>query len=264
MSVQATTWAWQQNTESSGQRLVLLALADAAGGDEDDPRMCWPSVARISAMVGIGESTVKMHMERLAEIGLISKIERRRRRDGTLGTWWITVNFTRADPSAVVTPTRADPPAVAEPTTADPSAVDHSRPIGSLEPSFSEPPKEISRAFDVFWAAYPRRIAKPAAKRAWMNISKRDQAVALQAIDAWCKYWTAKGEPEFIPYPQKWLNQRYFDAAPPALPRAKNGVGLNGMGLPPEMVAALRDTTLPSRDELRARRDEPEQKELTP
>ncbi len=233
MSVGATTWAWSQKTESSGQRLVLLALADAAGGDEDDPRVCWPSIARVSRMTGIGESTVKLHMERLADVGLITKVERRRRRDGTLGTWTITVNFlpfTTADPSALV-----------EPTTADPSALDHSRPIGSHEPSLPEPSENTSRAshavdgFGAFWKGYPRHIAQPAAKRAWAKLSKPDQATALDALPLWRAFYEARNEPEFIPYPQKWLNQRYFDSPPPPLPGAKRAAPTVGFRDPDDV-----------------------------
>ena len=92
MSVKASAWAWTQPTENSGQRLVLLALADAAGGDEDDPRLCWPSIRRIGRMTGLADSTVRLHLDRLVVLGLVSKVDRRRRRDGTLGVWTVTVN----------------------------------------------------------------------------------------------------------------------------------------------------------------------------
>jgi hypothetical protein len=255
MSNLATTWAWQQATGSSGQRLVLLALADACGGDEDDPRICWPSVTRIAKMVDLSDSVVRKHMESLVLLGLISKVERRRRRDGSLGTWTITVNFTTAHPRAV-----------GDEATAHPQAVDHRSPTGALEPSYSEPPESTSRAialvddgFDDFWSLYPRHEGKPAAKKAWARLSKADQTRAWLSLPLWLPYWDEHG---FIPYAQKWINQRFFDAAIPTV-KAKRTAGINGMGLPPEMVDLLNNTRqLPSIAELRARRDEADRKEL--
>lgn len=103
MSFKATTWAWEQDTESSGQRLVLLALADATGGDDDDPRVCWPSVARIGRMTKLGERIVRKHIDRLEEMGLVTKHERRRRDDGTLSVWVYLVNFTTGTGVPLVT-----------------------------------------------------------------------------------------------------------------------------------------------------------------
>lgn len=94
MSLYAITWAWQQDTESSGQRLVLLAMADAAGGDFDDPRACWPRVSHIAAMTRLGDRIVRRHIDRLEEMGLIAKHKRRRHDDGKLAQWTYLVNWT--------------------------------------------------------------------------------------------------------------------------------------------------------------------------
>ena len=198
MSIAASMWAWQQETESSGQRLVLLALADAAGGAEEDERLCWPSVARISKMADIGESTVRKHMERLEENGQISKVRRRRRRDGTLGTWVITVNFTTAHPAAVD-----------EPTTAHPAAVDHRSPSGALEPSRSKPSLEnmLVDDFDSFWQAYPRKTSKPDAHRAYLAARKKADHQTIMRGLADHSYAWAKGEKRFIPHASTWLRR---------------------------------------------------------
>lgn len=207
MSIAAMGWAWSQKTESSGQRLVLLALADAAGGDEDDPRMCWPSVGRIAKMADQGESTVRKHMERLCETGLISKVERRRRRDGTLGTWIVTVNFTTAHPRALV-----------DEATAHPGAVVHRSPMSAHEPPSTEPqvallaeqPENNARpltAFEAFWNAYPNKKAKPAARSAFERAVRRGSIAAVMAgVEAWRPDW-ARDRDRFCPWPQKFLNQ---------------------------------------------------------
>lgn len=108
MSVRAITWAWDQETRSAGERLVLLALADHAGDDG----MCFPSTGRLAAKTRIGQSTIRLHLERLCERGVVRKTRRRRREDGTLSTWEYQLAITSADGSAVVGPSSADGPAL--------------------------------------------------------------------------------------------------------------------------------------------------------
>lgn len=69
MSFLATRWAWSQQTESSSQKLVLLALADCAENDRWEYN---PSVARLSAMTGLDRKTVMKSLSSLTEQGLIS------------------------------------------------------------------------------------------------------------------------------------------------------------------------------------------------
>ena len=95
MSVRASSWAWEQRTANSGTKLVLLALADHAGEDFT----CFPSSGRIAAKTGLSERTVREYLEDLAEAGVISKMRRQRRQNGTLGTWLYRLNEHQSDPS---------------------------------------------------------------------------------------------------------------------------------------------------------------------
>lgn len=73
------------------------------------------------------------------------------------------------------------------------------------------------KVFDQFWAAYPRKVAKPTARRAFEK-KFREHGNALNAgLAAWNEYWDAsKQELQFIPHPATWLNQeRYLDEPPP-------------------------------------------------
>lgn len=86
-------------------------------------------------------------------------------------------------------------------------------PIVEEEPSGS--PSTISRApeadFDAFWAAYPRRVGKEAARKAWAGCLKR-------GVQTWHMIegaqWLADhppDDPQFIPHPSTWLNQGRYD-----------------------------------------------------
>jgi DNA-binding transcriptional ArsR family regulator len=71
-------WAWRQEVPS-GQKLVLLALADRA--NEDDGT-CWPGLRRVAEKVGLEQRTVRRHVEALEAAGMLRR-ESRVRADGS-------------------------------------------------------------------------------------------------------------------------------------------------------------------------------------
>ena len=83
MSIRAMNWAWQQPTRCAGEKLVLIALADHAGEDG----VCFPSSGRVGVKTGLSAGAVRRHIDHLTARGLVEKLERRRRKDGTLSTW---------------------------------------------------------------------------------------------------------------------------------------------------------------------------------
>jgi len=65
--------------------------------------------------------------------------------------------------------------------------------------------------FDDFWKAYPRRVGKEAARKAWAAATKRG-AKPWHVIEG--AQWLAGHPPDdaqFIPYPATWLNQGRYD-----------------------------------------------------
>lgn len=94
---------------------------------------------------------------------------------------------------------------------------------GSVEkPARVRKPRDEHRHFVAFWAAYPRKTAKPAASTAFARIDPDDATFAamLAALDRqrksadWCK-----DGGRFIPHPATWLNQRRWEDQPPELSR---------------------------------------------
>jgi hypothetical protein len=71
--------------------------------------------------------------------------------------------------------------------------------------------------FAAFWSAYPRKVAKPAALKAWRSAKHRPPlADLLAALDRHkrSEQWQAA---RFIPHPATWLNgQRWDDQLPTA------------------------------------------------
>ena len=89
---------------------------------------------------------------------------------------------------------------------------------------FVVPPATDS--FEQFWQAYPRRIAKKDARKAWDTIRPTPQLLEtiLTAL-AWQTQqpqWM-KDDGAFVPYPASWLRaERWEDECPPSLrPRSR-------------------------------------------
>lgn len=81
-------------------------------------------------------------------------------------------------------------------------------------------------AFDAFWYAYPKKIGKGEARKAFAKV-KVDLQTLLDAIDKQKKseQWT-KNNGQFIPNPSTWLNQgRWEDELP-----SKAGKGRTDLG----------------------------------
>jgi len=66
--------------------------------------------------------------------------------------------------------------------------------------------------FDEFWAAYPRKVAKGAARKAWDKaVKKADVAAILAALEKQKTLGVFNVEPCYIPYPTTWLNQERWE-----------------------------------------------------
>lgn len=74
--------------------------------------------------------------------------------------------------------------------------------------------------FAEFWQAYPRKVAKPAAEKAWRKVAGEADAILAglkRAIG--CEQW-AKDGGQFIPHPATWLNGRRWEDGEVAAPDA--------------------------------------------
>lgn len=69
-------------------------------------------------------------------------------------------------------------------------------------------------AFESFWSAYPRRVGKGNAEKAWKKLNPNAELTGriLSAIEKCRKseQWT-KDSGQFIPYPATWLNRKGWE-----------------------------------------------------
>ena len=71
MSNEAITWAYRQSV-TTGAKFVLVALADLA----DEAHSCYPGQAKLAAMTGQGERTVRRQLLELEMAGYVTRARR--------------------------------------------------------------------------------------------------------------------------------------------------------------------------------------------
>ena len=89
--------------------------------------------------------------------------------------------------------------------------------IPPISPQWDKPEPEtdsFSKSFDDFWKAYPKRVSKSNALKAWNKLKPNDDLVReiLSALEKQkqSSQWQ-KDNGRFISYPAKWLNERRWE-----------------------------------------------------
>lgn len=64
--------------------------------------------------------------------------------------------------------------------------------------------------FDTFWAAYPRKVSKEKARKAFEKLNADEELMSklLRSLENQKQRWT---DPQYIPYPGTWLNGRRWE-----------------------------------------------------
>ena len=74
--------------------------------------------------------------------------------------------------------------------------------------------RDLADPFDEFWRAYPRRLAKGDARKAWQQTARirppLETIVAAIAAQKQSDQWKRDGG-QFIPYPATWLRAERWD-----------------------------------------------------
>lgn len=80
---------------------------------------------------------------------------------------------------------------------------------------------EWESGFEVFWERYPRKVGKAAALKSWKALTPSGIEACQPLFDwvlAGLRHWQgsewSRGEPQFIPHPSTWLNQRRWRDIP--------------------------------------------------
>lgn len=221
MSNAALDWAFRMPITGAA-KAVLVALANLANKDG----IAWPSTATIALHAGVAKRHVLRVLADLERRGAV-KIERRNR---AVSEYKLAIGtIVSGDMASLDGPNQSGD--MVSPS-GDISAFQHvkSGDMASssgdmvspkpLEPSKKEEPSITQRAharevappdgFAAFWSAYPRKVGKGQAERAYRTATKAtDPDTILAALVA---YPFDLGRPQFIPHASTWLNgKRWLD-----------------------------------------------------
>lgn len=73
-------------------------------------------------------------------------------------------------------------------------------------------PDAESDRFDEFYKAYPRKVGKTPARKAWNKIKPSERDAIFTALESQIKARHLRtDEPDYIPHPATWLNQRRWE-----------------------------------------------------
>jgi len=221
MSLRALTWAWEQELTNPSEKLVLLAIADHA----NDDGMCWPSMSHVAERCLLSTRQIQRITEQLVDYGLVTR-ERRKRPDGTLGTYTYTLNIHRTPMSG---------------PTGHPRPVVHRTPVSAQNRHNRTVIESTHDHFDRFWQLYPRKIAKQKCSRWWQRNADMVSPVILTGIQRWADYWQQSNtETRYIPHPYTWLTQeRWYDDPPPVT--ISRGTLSSGIDLANQLLADIEE-----------------------
>lgn len=235
MSIRAMQKVWDHVDCSGGDLLVMLCLADHVASDKE--MVAWPSIGLIAARCRMSERGAQKALRRLEARGLIS-IETGGGRHGT-NVYRLHINpepeFTvlegqNPEPafggehcSGVNSETQKGELCDTKPRTpVHPNLMNRKEPT-PLTPhrgngrgsdrvtSLSAKRRELVKAFERFWAIYPRRIGKKAARERFIRTVQRGEATAEQLITGAERFAAQMRREERpldkIAHPTTWLNQ---------------------------------------------------------
>lgn len=150
-----------------------------------------------------GRDAIRSALRELRDYGYI-RMERRRLADGTLFTEQVV--YDEPVEECLFAPETGNQRTVHQPPVSQ----------ASLEVTVrSNEKKEISLPcdlFDTFWSAYPRKVGKGSARKAWDKATKSTSPTVI--IEAAIKFAGSRAEQDiqFTPYPASWLNaERWTD-----------------------------------------------------
>lgn len=189
MSFEALTWAVKQNTANSGQKLVLLMLANYTNPDTGQ---CNPSQKRLAEKCCMSLASVKRHIESLEKAGLLSV--QNNYRNGGLVTCQYILNL-----SSNCTNPQSD----------------LSQPLAQIElqkhKEETEKENNIDLWFETLWKQYPKKVGKKNAKAQFVKVNPDDQLFE-QIMRGLMQYkQTDPVKKGYIRDPERWIRDRRWE-----------------------------------------------------
>lgn len=186
-------------------RLTAIAIADRANvHTTGELPSCWPSIQTLADAIGASASSVAEALRTLEQLSIISRTRRSAegRTTSTLYHWhpWLCEGWDESRMQAREDEERGYPK---EPQASRKATLPKDE--DALPGNLPEKPD----GFSEWWAAYPRKIGKRQAERAYKAALKAGAAPEelMEALEAHKQHWRlANTETRYIKHPATWLN----------------------------------------------------------
>jgi len=189
MSYKALSWALQQKGLKPITKIILISLADRHNPDYG----CFPSIRKISEDTEVCVKSVYNHLLKLEEIGLIKRTGRVRDNGQQTSNEYLLIGVQDLHGDYV----NRTPQRVHKIHTNNHVSINH----------VSKP-----NMFNDAWLAYPRKIGKGNAEKAWDKaIKKIDERELCKLLSQYIDSLSGRDQ-KFIPHLSTWLNgERWHD-----------------------------------------------------
>lgn len=228
MSHYMTALAMKQKGLKPAAKIVLYWLADHHNGETG---MCFPSLKTLAKECEMDVATVKRHLVSLEQSGLIER-NRRQRENGSQTSTQYSLHL--VEPLAQ----NAPPPSA---KCASPLA-QKQPPLNLGNNNLGNELSKINDHFEDFWAAYPRKVAKGNARKAFAAAMKK---ATIEEISAGLNKQLAalsKKERQYIPHASTWLNGERWNDEPTDKDEPKRHATIDAIAF------AARNRTAPRED----------------
>ena len=204
-----TALAMQQRGIKPATKVVLYWLADHHNSETG---ACFPSLNTLANECEMDRSTVVRHLDALEKAGFIARDKRTRANGSQTSTAYILTMPPVAKYNSPCGKTQQPPVAKCDPHNLGKINLG-SEPVLEANASKSLTSLKVDN-FEEFWSRYPRKVAKPNAKKAYAKaIRKHRHDDIMFGLSQHLSAMAAKDN-QFIPHPSTWLNGERFNDEP--------------------------------------------------
>jgi hypothetical protein len=220
-------WAiYEANIKDSQAFRILVSLADLANDDDE----AWPSVKKIADTARCCQRSVHRKLDDLVSSGLITKTNQFNGQGQSSNRYRINCPPTaKLAEGGVVTAKLAEGVTDSgvrggltlesdhRPLESTPSTKKERKTLPLFNGKAQQPPQpDQPSLFDQFWAAYPKKVGKPSALKAWDKaITKVKPDIIIAAAVAYAKSRVGQDD-SFTKHPGPWLNDERWNAPVPS------------------------------------------------
>jgi hypothetical protein len=189
VSIKWINYVWEESPYDGRRLLLHLALADFA----NDEGTCFPSLKTLASKARCTDTWCSLTIKQMVKEDWLEIVEQGRGRGRASTYRLLKKGLTELN--------------ISEPKTLIPSTENiNSDEVLTIYKNHIEP--NIVQDFELFWKAYPRKVAKRQAQKSFAKLMvTKDAPTIKQLLDGVERYKATTLDPKYIAHPATWLNQ---------------------------------------------------------